>query len=134
MIPISAGIGNMENEIYALDETGKEIWALLDGKRSLNEIIVDLEKCYSASAGTIRRDVLGLIGELAGRGIVLPLHHTDRSAFAQYREQILLPPAALIEIIDQVIGRGCIFRFLAPGDSMAPWIKSGRHSQLGANQ
>ena len=71
LIPLSAGIGNMENEIYALDQTGKEIWQRINGKNTVSGIIVDLEKIYASSTGTIRRDVLGLIDELARRRIIL---------------------------------------------------------------
>ena len=70
IIPIVAGIGNMENEIYALDEIGQEIWSRIDGKRSVGEIINDLCVLYDADRKTIQKDALGLIKEIASRNII----------------------------------------------------------------
>lgn len=71
LVPLIAGLGNLENEIYALDETGKEIWNRMDGKKTTAEIIADLEKCYLCGAGTIGRDVLGLVNELLTRRFII---------------------------------------------------------------
>jgi hypothetical protein len=70
IIPISSGVGDMGNELYALDETAKEIWARIDGKNTLGEIIDILEELYNAPAGVIREDVMGLVEEILKRGFV----------------------------------------------------------------
>jgi len=70
IVPISSGIGDMEDELYTLNETGRAIWQRLDGKCTLGEVAADLSEQYNAPIDEITRDVLGLVGELAQRKIV----------------------------------------------------------------
>ena len=44
IVPLTAGIGNMEDELYSLNETGKAIWKKLDGNESLGNIVSSLSK------------------------------------------------------------------------------------------
>jgi len=67
IVPIASGIGDAEDELYTLNETGKAIWDRLDGARSLRQIAAELAIEYEAPAGDLERDVLGLVGELARR-------------------------------------------------------------------
>lgn len=60
----------MEDELFTLNETGKSLWALLDGKRTLANIIDELTKEYEAPREEIEKDVLGLAGELLKRGML----------------------------------------------------------------
>lgn len=71
LVPLVAGLGNLENEIYALDETGKEIWNQIDGKKTVAKIVVNLVKKYSSAEATIGRDVIGLLDELGKRKFIL---------------------------------------------------------------
>ncbi len=70
-MPLSSGIGDLEDELYTLNDTGVAIWEHLDGNRSLQEIAETLTSEYDAPAGEIERDVLGLVAELLKRGIVV---------------------------------------------------------------
>ncbi len=71
IVPIAAGIGDIENELYSLNESGLIIWKRLDGKRSLLEISADLAGEFDASPGEIEHDVLGLVTELLRRKILV---------------------------------------------------------------
>ncbi|MDT8390369.1 MAG: PqqD family protein [Lentisphaeria bacterium] len=71
IIPMTAGIGDMEDEIYALDEISLDIWNRIDGIKSAGQIAQELDAAYDASLETIQADVLGLLGELVKRGIIL---------------------------------------------------------------
>jgi hypothetical protein len=71
LVPLTAGIGDMEDELYTLNETGKDIWDRLDGVRSLGEIAVELAIEYEASANEIELDVVGLVTELVRRKMLL---------------------------------------------------------------
>jgi hypothetical protein len=71
LVPLTAGIGDMEEELFSLNETGKAIWKLLDGKRSLRDIALILSREYKAGQEEIEKDVLGLIRELFTRKIVV---------------------------------------------------------------
>ncbi|MCX6701047.1 MAG: PqqD family protein [Methanomicrobiales archaeon] len=70
IVPIASGIGDTEDELYTLNETGRSIWERIDGKRSLKNIADDLVIEYAAPLDIITRDVLGLVGELNRRKIV----------------------------------------------------------------
>lgn len=71
IVPLVAGIGDLEDELYTLNETGKTIWNQLDGKRTLRDIIVTLERDYDAQPGVITSDVLGLVEELFRRRMLV---------------------------------------------------------------
>lgn len=71
LIPVTSGIADMEDEIFALNETGKAIWHRLDGTRTLKEVVEDLSLEFSGSPENIRNDALGLVGELLKRKMVV---------------------------------------------------------------
>jgi len=71
IVPIASGIGDLEDELYTLNETGRAIWERLDGKRTLGDVAADLAACYAGSIDRITGDVLGLAGELSKRKIIV---------------------------------------------------------------
>jgi len=71
IVPLVAGMGDMEDELYTLNDPGKAIWRQLDGKRSLGEVVAILAEEYDADPDEIVRDVLGLLGELTRRGMLV---------------------------------------------------------------
>lgn len=72
IVPLVAGIGDLEDELFTLNETGKAIWDKIDGRRSLGEVIAELAKEYQAEPGEIETDVLGLAQELVKRRMLQP--------------------------------------------------------------
>jgi hypothetical protein len=74
IVPLVAGIGNADDELYTLNETGKAIWKKLDGQRSLEKISVELMDEFSSPAGEIKADVLGFAAEMVQRGILIIKH------------------------------------------------------------
>lgn len=71
LVPLTAGIGNVDDELYSLNPTGREIWRNFDGKRTLKEIASVLAKDFNAPLSDIENDVLGFVLELARRGMVV---------------------------------------------------------------
>jgi hypothetical protein len=71
MVPLVSGIGDMEDELFTLNETGRVIWEKLDGRKSLEDIVGELSSEYDASPGEIEKDVLGLIRELLKRKMLV---------------------------------------------------------------
>ncbi|MFA5879662.1 MAG: PqqD family protein [Candidatus Margulisiibacteriota bacterium] len=67
IVPLVSGIGDMEDELFTLNETGKVIWAEFNGKISLEEIINKIQTEYNASKEEIEQDVFGLVNELVKR-------------------------------------------------------------------
>ena len=71
IVPLVAGIGDMEDELYTLNQTGKAILDLLDGKRDLQEIVAVLTLEYDAAPAEIEQDVLGIVAELFRRRMLI---------------------------------------------------------------
>lgn len=71
IVPLVAGIGDLEDELFTLNATGKAIWERLDGRRSLNDVIAELAAEYQAPPGEIETDVLGLVEELSRRRMLV---------------------------------------------------------------
>jgi hypothetical protein len=71
IVPLVAGIGDMEDELFSLNDTGKDIWRRLDGMTTLAGIVKTLATEYSAQPDEIERDVLGLVGELVRRKMLV---------------------------------------------------------------
>jgi hypothetical protein len=70
IVPLVSGIGDMEDELYTMNETGKIIWDQLNGKQSLEEIVHRLSPEYKSTEKEIERDVIGLVNELLKRKLI----------------------------------------------------------------
>lgn len=70
IVPLTAGIGDMEDELFTLNESGKAIWEKLDGNKSVDDIVSELSEQYEAEPGEIEKDVTGLLEELLKRKII----------------------------------------------------------------
>lgn len=71
IVPITSGIGDLEDEIYTLNASGKAIWDKLGGKRSLKDMAEDLSLDFEGSLEDIEKDVVGLVEELLKRRMVV---------------------------------------------------------------
>lgn len=71
IIPITAGIGDLEDEIFTLNETGRDIWDRLDGKKSLKQIANALAQEFQATQEEIETDILGIAQELLKRRMLV---------------------------------------------------------------
>jgi hypothetical protein len=70
IVPLVAGIGDADDELYTLNETGRAIWQQLDGQRTLGEVVSVLTQEFNAPPGELEADVLGFAGEMVHRGIL----------------------------------------------------------------
>ena len=71
IVPLVAGIGDMEDELFSLNDTGKDIWHRLDGKTTLAGVANALAAEYDAQPDEIESDVIGLVGELVRRKMLV---------------------------------------------------------------
>ena len=62
IVPLVAGMGDTDDELFTLNETGKAIWERLDGQRSLQDVVGELAAEFESDEGEIETDVLGLVG------------------------------------------------------------------------
>ena len=71
LVPLVAGIGDMEDAHFTLTETGRAIWCRMDGQRTLKAVAEELRGEFEAPEGEIENDVAGLVGELLKRKILV---------------------------------------------------------------
>jgi len=71
LVPLVSGIGDLEDELFTLNETGKAIWDRLDGKKTLRDVLMELLAEFEAPAGEIEQDLIGLVEELVKRRILV---------------------------------------------------------------
>ena len=74
IIPLTAGIGDVEDELFSLNETGRAIWDKLDQKKTLNDLVEELSREFKAEKDELEEDVIGFLRELLKRGIVIEIH------------------------------------------------------------
>lgn len=71
IIPLVSGVGDLEDELFSVNETGREIWARIDGERTVAQIVQELQEQFADEEELIRTDVLGFLNELIGRSFVV---------------------------------------------------------------
>jgi hypothetical protein len=71
IVPLVSGIGDMEDELYTLNETGQAIWGKLDGARTLGAVVNALAQDFETPRVELEADVLGFAGEMVRRGILV---------------------------------------------------------------
>lgn len=70
LVPLVAGVGDADEELYTLNETGLAIWQRLDGAATLGQVAASLGEEFDADATEIEADVLGFAAALVERGIL----------------------------------------------------------------
>lgn len=71
IIPITSGVGDLEEYIFSLNETGRAIWGKLGGKKNLKNITAKLSEEFEAPLEKIKKDCLGLVEELLKRRMLV---------------------------------------------------------------
>ena len=71
IVPITSGVGDLEDEIFTLNKTGKVIWEKMDGKKRLKDIAKEISSDFEGSIETIENDILGIAQELCKRKMLV---------------------------------------------------------------
>ena len=71
LVPLVSGMGDMEDELFSLNETGRAIWRKLDGVKPLKDVVAELRDEYEAGPGVLEEDVSGLLAELLRRRMIV---------------------------------------------------------------
>jgi hypothetical protein len=71
IVPLASGIGDLEDELFTLNETGRSIWGKVDGTRPLAAVVRELAGEYDAPSGLIEEDVVGFLQALFERGMIV---------------------------------------------------------------
>jgi len=71
IVPLVSSIGDKGEELFILNATGKAIWARLDGKSKLKDIVEELSSEFDAPVDEISGQVIEFAKELLKRHIIL---------------------------------------------------------------
>ncbi len=63
LVPVTDNIADMDS-VYTLNETGAFIWELIDGKRTLGDLVVELTSEYEISDAEAESDVFEFVQNL----------------------------------------------------------------------
>ena len=63
LVPVSDNIADM-NSVYTLNETGAFLWELIDGRKSVKDLIDSLVNEYDADRETATGDVFSFLEEM----------------------------------------------------------------------
>ena len=73
IVSLDSDIGSMDDNLYTLNATGKEIWKYLDGQHSIQDITTKLLAEYDAPENQIADQIHKLIAELLKKGIIVEI-------------------------------------------------------------
>ena len=71
IVPLTSGIGDLEDELFSLNKVGKDVWARIDGKEAVSQIVKELEEIYQVEREKLTQDVLGFLEELEKRKLIV---------------------------------------------------------------
>lgn len=71
IVPLTAGIGDLEDDLFTLNDIGRTIWEKLDGEKSAQDIVNELAPEYDGSIEEITADVSGFLQELLNRKMIV---------------------------------------------------------------
>lgn len=58
--------------VHRLDRTATVVFDLCDGERSVSQIVAELSEASGLPIGEIERDVIALLAQLEGLGVLMP--------------------------------------------------------------
>jgi len=71
IVPVRSGVSHL-NSIYSLNEVGTAIWRLIDGQRTLEQIVEAVSREYEVSDEQATIDVFDYIAKLIAEGLIRP--------------------------------------------------------------
>ena len=69
IVPVRGKVGDLNN-IFTLNTVANDIWTLVDGTRTVAEIVTQLETEYDVDRSTLETDVCRVLDELSSDGLV----------------------------------------------------------------
>lgn len=71
IVPVEAHVCDLDS-VFTLNEVGSTVWALLDGRTGLDQIVAAVCDRYEVAPEDARRDVAELIDSMAAAGLIHP--------------------------------------------------------------
>lgn len=70
IVPLDSGMGDINSELYSLNETGSLVWEKLDGLTPINEIIDSISLDFNLPTDKIKQDIINLLADLLKKGLI----------------------------------------------------------------
>jgi hypothetical protein len=72
IVPIKNNVGDLDS-VYTLNEIGTLIWELIDGKKSLDQIIEAIYSAYEVTPEEVTKDMVDFVSSLKEAGLIRPI-------------------------------------------------------------
>jgi hypothetical protein len=69
IVPVKSNVGDLDS-IYTLNELGTMIWELIDGQKTVNQIVEEICISYDVSPEEARKDSLEFLDSLEEAGLI----------------------------------------------------------------
>ncbi len=69
IVPVKSNVGDLDS-IYTLNELGTMIWELIDGQKTVNQIVEEICIAYDVSPEEARKDSLEFLESLEEAGLI----------------------------------------------------------------
>jgi hypothetical protein len=63
-------LSSVDLGFYGTDGAGASIWALVDGERTVGQVVAELEGAFDAEPGVIRQETLTFLSTLQAAGLL----------------------------------------------------------------
>ena len=121
IVPLTSGIGEADDELYTLNETGRAIWQQLDGQRTLGEVAAALGGQFEAAQPN-----RGRVARLRRRaGAARDPHHSRLTPVTRAAPRAEREPGRASLSIGRVLADRDGVTFRAQGTCMYPTLRPG---------
>ena len=69
IVPIKSRVGDLDS-IFTLNEVGTMIWQLIDGQRSIGQIVQAVRQTYAVEPEEATKDTFDFLGSLENAGLI----------------------------------------------------------------
>ena len=69
IVPVKSNVGDLDS-IYTLNEIGTLIWQLIDGKKSVSQIVDAISSAYDVTPEEAEKDALEFLNSLETGGLI----------------------------------------------------------------
>jgi hypothetical protein len=71
IVPIKGCVGDLDS-IYTLNEVGTMIWQLIDGQKSIGQIVQAVRQTYDVEPEEVKKDTADFLHSLEQAGLIRP--------------------------------------------------------------
>lgn len=70
IVPLESGMGDLNADLFSLNQTGAAVWKKLNGRNSLQMIIRETADEYHMPVKAVKTEIVDLIRHLCDKGLI----------------------------------------------------------------